>query len=136
MWDDVMKFTNPSVSTQGIVGDLRKRDMSFSQILFQLIDSKGLIDVDVYKKANIDRRHFAKLRKKSYRPGKQTVLALAVALELTIEETASLLEHAGFSLSPIQEFDVIVTRYISKGCYDIGKINEALHKYDQPLLGG
>ena len=79
---------------------LRNLDASFSQTLLQLIDERGFSDAQVYKRANISRQHFAKMRKDpAYRPTKQTALALGVALELELDELATLLERAGFALS-------------------------------------
>jgi hypothetical protein len=94
-------------------------------------------DVDVYKRANIDRKLFSKIRAgKGYMPSKKTVVALAVALELSLAEARDLLERAGFALSRSVMFDVIVEYFIAQNQYDIYNINNVLFEYDQPILGG
>ncbi|MCM1055960.1 MAG: macro domain-containing protein [Bacteroides sp.] len=123
----------PQQSLDDLISDL---DEPFSDTLFRLIDSKGKTDAEVYKKANIDRKLFSKIRSvKGYTPKKPTILALAVALELTLDETDDLLERAGYALSHASKFDVIVEYFIISGNYNIFDINEVLFKYDQPLLG-
>lgn len=112
-------------------------DEPFSATLLRLIDAKGKNDVEVYKKANLDRRLFSKIRNnKGYMPSKRTVIALAIALELSLDETNDLLRRAGYALSHSQVFDVIVEYFILHGKYDVFEINEVLFRYDQPLLGG
>lgn len=119
---------------EDLVGNL---DEPFSVTLLRLIDAKGKNDVDVYKKANLDRRLFSKIRSnKGYLPSKRTVLALAIGLELTLDETNDLLRRADFALSRSQIFDVIVEYFIIHEKYNIMDINAVLFNYDQPLLGG
>ncbi|WP_312613862.1 macro domain-containing protein [Oscillibacter sp.] len=127
----------PAAAGTGIDELVGNLDEPFGKTLLRLIDTKGKTDVEVYKRANIDRKLFSKIRTgKGYMPGKRTILALAIALELTLDETDDLLECAGFALSHSQKFDVIVEYFIVSGRFDIFEINEVLFKYDQPLLGG
>lgn len=111
-------------------------DASFSQALLALIDERGLTDAQVYRRANISRQLFSKIRSHAdYRPTKPTAVALAMALGLTLPETQELLAHAGLTLSRSSRFDVIVEFYLSRGVHDVMTVNEALFVYDQPLLG-
>lgn len=115
---------------------LRKQDDTFAVTLLKLIDKKGVTDVECYKRSNVSRKTFSKINtQKDYRPSKQTVLAFAVGLELTLDETETLLRSAGFSLSPSYTADRIVEYFIRSGNYDVFEINAALYQYDQVLLG-
>lgn len=129
--------SKPRVSLPGSLRNLLDHlDAGFSETLLAMIDERGLKDAQVYKKANISRQHFSKIRSNPrYRPTKTTVLALAVALELTLEETCLLLERAGFALSHADRRDIIVEFFIQEGVYDVFQINDTLFAFDQPLLG-
>ena len=115
---------------------LAKPGETFCNKLFHLIHEKNLDDVDVYKKANLDRKHFSKIRSNmDYKPTKKTALALAIALHLNLDETADLIARAGFALSPSNTGDLIVKFFIEREKYDIWEINSMLFKFGQPTLG-
>lgn len=107
---------------------------TFSTKLFHLIDQRGLEDVDVYKRANIDRKLFSKLRKKDYHPSKKTVIALALALKLNLDEATDLLRYAEYALSPNDKADTIIKFCFTKPVYELMTVNELLYQYANTTL--
>ena len=127
-----------SVSNNEIEDFINNNQKSkFNEVLFSFIDKKGVSDSDVYKKAGIDRRHFSKIRSNcDYKPGKNTVIALAIALELDKKEMNELLSAAGFSLSSNDTLDLVIQFFLEKKMYDIDNINQALDYFSlKPLTG-
>lgn len=116
---------------------LRQTDAGFSETLLKLIDRTGEKDSAVYKRANVDRKLFSKIRSNpDYRPSKSTALAFALALRLDLDETNELIGRAGYVLSHSSKADLIAEYFIVHEDYDIGKLNEVLFAYDLPLIGG
>lgn len=115
---------------------LRQADAGFTETLLNLIDKTGKKDSEIYKKANISKQHFSKIRNNpAYKPTKPTAIALALALELSLEDTKDLIGRAGYALTNSSKFDLIVRYFIEHGNYNIVEINLALYEFDQVLLG-
>lgn len=124
------------MAASGLDEALAHLDAGFSETLLKLIDRSGKKDAEIYRKANVDRRLFSKIRNNpDYKPSKPTAVAFAIALELSLPETRDLIARAGYALNPSSKFDVIIEYFIMQRDYDIFKINEALFAFDQSLLG-
>ena len=122
----------PALSLDDLLGDVGK---TFHEVLFEKISQSGMTDVEVYNRANMDRRLFSKIRSNpAYHPRKDTVLALAIALKMDIDETQDLLSRAEYAFSPSSKSDVIIRYFIERKIYDIHLINIALYDYGQEIL--
>ena len=125
----------PAMANASLSDALSMLDESFADMLFRKIDERGMTDAQCYKKAGIDRKLFSKIRgNRLYKPSRPTAVALAVALELSMDETKELLMKAGYALSHSSKFDIIIEFFIGRGNYDRFQINEALYEFDQQLI--
>ena len=133
---DPMSEPFMDVENESLDDVLQHTGDTFQQKLFELIDASGMDDVTVYKKANIDRKVFSRIRcKEDYKPKKKTAVAFAIALQLDMPTMLDLLSRAEIAFSPSNKFDLVITYFVTHGIYDIYEINAALFKYGQPILG-
>lgn len=125
-------MSETSQKLDNLIGNM---DDTFSQRLLHIIDERGIKDSEVYSKAHIDRRHFSKIRNDvNYMPNKRTVLAFAIALELSVEEADDLLRCAGFSFTRSSKTDIIIMYFLQNKIYDMFELNDVLDAYDQPVF--
>ena len=127
----------PAPKAASLPDFLRQADAGFTETLLKLIDKTGKKDSEIYKKANLSKQHFSKIRNNPrYQPTKATALALALALELDLRQTRDLIGRAGYALTNSSKFDLIIRYFIEQGNYNVVEINMALYEFDQSLLGG
>lgn len=126
----------PKAKATSLVDMLKQADAGFTETLLNLIDKTGKKDSEIYKKANISKQHFSKIRNNpNYKPTKPTAIALALALELSLDDTKDLIGRAGYALTNSSKFDLIIRYFIEQGNYNVVEINIALYEFDQALLG-
>lgn len=129
------ELSQTMATNRNIMNLMNQMEETFSQRLLRMIDERGMTDSAVYTKANIDRRHFSKIRKdKDYAPNKKTVLAFTIALELSLDEAKDLLGSAGYALSRSSKTDIIVAYFLQNKIYDMFEINDVLYAYGQPIF--
>lgn len=128
-------MSESDINKRNIDDLMSQMDETFSQRLLRMIRERGMTESQAYKKAFVDRRHFSKIKKDDYyMPNKKTVLAFAIALELSLDETKDLLRSAGYALSRSSKFDIIIVYFLEKKIYNMFDINEVLYEYDQPTF--
>lgn len=126
----------PAPKAASLADMLKQADAGFTETLLKLIDKSGKKDSQIYKKANLSKQHFSKIRNNpDYKPTKPTAIALALALELDLEQTKDLIGRAGYALTNSSKFDLIIRYFIEQGNYNVVEINIALYEFDQTLLG-
>lgn len=136
MFDDSPSPSTYTLASLSLEEAVKQLDEGFSEMLLRKISESGMTDAQCYKRANIDRRLFSKIKNdKHYTPSKSTVIAFALALELPMEELREMLGKAGYSLTRACEFDIIVEYFVTRGIYSVFTINEALFAFDQNLIG-
>lgn len=141
-WQADEESYQPSESLVCMQSDRRLEDLvaqtteTFQQALFRMIDERGLKDSEVYKRANMDKKLFSKIRSNAdYQPKKITAISLALALRLNLDETRDFIGRAGFALTHTSKFDIIIEYFIENKNYDLFEINQVLFAFGEPLIG-
>ena len=128
---------SPKMQAKRSLDDVMKNlSETWSESLLRMITEKGYEDTEVYKRANVDRKLFSKIRSnKDYKPKKTTAVAFALALRLNLDETKDFIARAGYAFSPSSKFDLIIEYFIENEVYDFMTINIALFDHDEPMIG-